>query len=93
MTSELDPRQIEAELKNLEGWEFKDDALHRKFKFKNFTEAMAFLVRVGFVAEKQDHHPVIHNIYNSVTLSLQSHDAGNKVTEKDIRFASAINAL
>jgi len=51
------------------------------------------MVRVGFEAEKQAHHPEWFNVYNRVEISLSTHDAGGKVTEKDILLAKAIEQI
>jgi 4a-hydroxytetrahydrobiopterin dehydratase len=77
-----------------EGWNFEDGgkALLRTFKFKDFSEAFAFLTRVALHAEKADHHPEFTNVWNRVDFRLTSHDAGG-VTERDIKLANAINKL
>ncbi len=93
MSKQLTPEQIESALTGLKGWTFEDDALRKDFRFGSFTEALAFLVQVGFLAEKHNHHPQISNVYNSVSLGLQTHDAGDKVTEKDVELAQAIDGL
>ncbi len=72
-------------------WEESNNKLHRTFKFKDFTEAFAFMTRVAFLAEKHNHHPNWSNVYNSVTIELTTHDAGNKVTQKDRDLARAID--
>ncbi|QDH78674.1 pterin-4-alpha-carbinolamine dehydratase [Echinicola soli] len=74
-------------------WEEKNDQLVREFEFSDFQEAFAFMTRVAFLAEGQGHHPNWSNVYNKVTIALTSHDAGNKVTEKDRKLASAIDKL
>jgi 4a-hydroxytetrahydrobiopterin dehydratase len=74
-------------------WSTKDNKLIKDFVFADFTEAFGFLTRVAIVAEKQNHHPEIYNVYNKVTISLQTHDAGNSVTEKDHQLAASIDAL
>ncbi|MBP9932428.1 MAG: 4a-hydroxytetrahydrobiopterin dehydratase, partial [Chitinophagaceae bacterium] len=74
------------------GWELKDAALERQFLFKDFSESLAFIVQVGILAEKADHHPVIHNVYNQVTLRLNTHSAG-AITNKDTQMALQINAI
>ena len=74
-------------------WEEKDNALYRKFVFRDFTEAFGFMARVALVAEKMDHHPEWKNVYNSVEIRLSTHDAGNIVTEKDRKLAALIDAL
>ena len=76
-----------------EGWGNVEGKLIRNFEFRDFTEAMLFINRVGVVAEQLDHHPEIHNIYNKVTLTLSTHDAGNIITEKDIKLAQEISNL
>ena len=67
-------------------------ALTRTLKFKDFSEAFAFLTRVAMHAEKVDHHPEFTNVWNRVDFRLTSHDAGG-VTERDIKLAQAINRL
>ncbi|MCB9639234.1 MAG: 4a-hydroxytetrahydrobiopterin dehydratase [Myxococcales bacterium] len=90
MSQAWNPEQIEQALSQLEGWRFEGDSLKKTFTFANFKEAMSFLVRLAFHAEEQDHHPEIFNVYNRVELTLRTHDAGNKVTEKDVKLAQTI---
>jgi len=75
------------------GWIESDGRLRQEFRFRNFSEAFAFLTRVAMLAERQDHHPTITNTWNQVTLELTSHDAGNTVTERDRTLAVSIDAL
>jgi len=74
-------------------WEEKDNRLHRQFVFKNFSEAFAFMTRVAILAEQQNHHPYWTNVWNKVDIYLNTHDAGNIVTDKDKKLAEAIDAL
>jgi 4a-hydroxytetrahydrobiopterin dehydratase len=74
-------------------WEEKNNTLYRRFEFKNFSEAFAFMTRVALEAEKMDHHPEWTNVYNKVEISLYSHDAGNTVTDRDRKLAKKIDAL
>ncbi|TAF33895.1 MAG: 4a-hydroxytetrahydrobiopterin dehydratase [Cytophagales bacterium] len=74
-------------------WLEKNNQLHRSFEFKNFQEAFAFMVRVAFLAEKQNHHPNWSNVYNRVDIVLCTHDADNTVTERDYKLAKAIDKL
>ncbi|WP_417609862.1 4a-hydroxytetrahydrobiopterin dehydratase [Owenweeksia hongkongensis] len=74
-------------------WEEKDNKLVKDFKFKDFSEAFAFLTRVAILAEKHNHHPEIYNVYNKISLSLTTHDSSSKVTDKDINLAKAIDGL
>ena len=75
------------------GWEKKNNALVRTERFKDFSEALAFIVRIGLLAEQSDHHPTIKNTYNVVSLLLTTHDQGNTITEKDYDLAEKINAV
>ena len=77
----------------MENWIEKDDKLQRTFRFKDFSEAFAFMVRVAFIAEKMDHHPDWSNVWNTVHIALNTHSAGGKVTEKDRTLATAIDRL
>jgi 4a-hydroxytetrahydrobiopterin dehydratase len=74
-------------------WEEKDNQLYKKFKFKDFSQAFAFMTRVALEAEKMDHHPLWKNVYNEVEIWLSTHDAGNIVTERDRKLANKIDAL
>lgn len=68
------------------------DAIARHFIFADFCQAFAFLTQVALLAEKHDHHPEIHNLYNKVTLILSTHDQGG-VTEKDLALAREIDGI
>ena len=74
-------------------WTEKDNRLYKKFEFKNFSEAFAFMTRVALEAEKMDHHPLWTNVYNKVEIWLNTHSAGNTITEKDQKLAKKIDAL
>jgi 4a-hydroxytetrahydrobiopterin dehydratase len=89
----LSASDIKTALDELNGWSHADHTLTKTFKFADFREAFAFLTRVAFIAEELGHHPHIENVYNTVTLSLSTHDAGNTVTEKDVALATRIQAL
>jgi 4a-hydroxytetrahydrobiopterin dehydratase len=89
--SPLSNDRITSELESIEGWSYEGDALHRTFEFKDFRAAVSFIVRMAFFAEELNHHPEVRNVYNRVELSLTTHDAGNKVTELDLKLARAIN--
>ncbi|HVM87436.1 MAG TPA: 4a-hydroxytetrahydrobiopterin dehydratase [Puia sp.] len=74
-------------------WQKKDNSLYKKFEFKNFSEAFAFMTRVAIEAEKMDHHPLWTNVYNRVEIWLSTHSAGDVVTEKDRKLAEKIDDL
>ncbi|MCR9101190.1 MAG: 4a-hydroxytetrahydrobiopterin dehydratase [bacterium] len=74
-------------------WKEENDQLKATFKFKDFTQAFSFMTEVAFHAEKMQHHPDWHNVYNTVDFALSTHDAGNKVTDKDRDLAKAIDEV
>ena len=74
-------------------WKEESNSLKKSFKFKNFSEAFAFMTRVAFVAEKMNHHPEWKNVYNTVEITLNTHDAGNTITEKDRKLAAEIDKI
>jgi 4a-hydroxytetrahydrobiopterin dehydratase len=74
-------------------WQQTENKLHRQFKFTDFSEAFAFMTRVAILAEKHDHHPVWTNVWNTVDIWLNTHDAGDIVTEKDYKLSAAIDKL
>ena len=74
-------------------WQEQNNSLHKKFEFKNFSEAFAFMTRVALAAEKMDHHPTWTNVYNKVEIWLNTHDAGDIVTYKDKKLAKKIDSV
>lgn len=74
-------------------WQEKENKLYRKFQFADFSEAFAFMTRVALVAEKQNHHPTWTNTWNTVELWLNTHDAGDTVTDKDRKLAASIDKI
>jgi 4a-hydroxytetrahydrobiopterin dehydratase len=93
MTNRLNEVEITESLEQLSGWKWQDDRLKKTFFFTNFREAMSFILRVSYEAEERNHHPEIFNCYNRVEIGLNTHDAGGKVTQKDIDLARAIEKL
>ena len=74
-------------------WKEEDNKLKKSFTFKNFSEAFSFMTRVALEAEKMNHHPWWSNVYNKVEIELNTHDAGDKVTDKDHKLAKAIDKI
>lgn len=74
-------------------WKEENNQLKRSFEFSNFIEAFGFMSQVALIAEKMEHHPNWSNVYNTVDISLCTHDAGNTVTDKDRKLAAAIDRL
>lgn len=74
-------------------WKEVDNRLINTFKFKDFSEAFGFMTRVALVAESMNHHPKWTNKWNTVSFELSTHDAGDKVTDRDRKLADAIDRL
>ncbi len=76
------------------GWTVADDgrSIARNYKFRNFRDALAWMVRAGFEAEAMDHHPDWSNSYNRVEVRLTTHDKGG-VTDKDLELARRLEKL
>ena len=87
----MDEAAITVGLARLPGWTRAGQAIERTYHFADFRAALAFVNRVGELAERQNHHPDIAIHYREVTLTLWSHDAGG-VTDRDFRLAAAIDA-
>lgn len=67
--------------------------LVKNFVFKDFVSAWAFMSQVALLAEKMEHHPDWSNVYNRVTIRLNTHSEGNKITDKDRKLAALIDKL
>ena len=91
MERPLSESEIREELTRLKGWELKDNRIVKSFQFKHFAEAMSFIVRLSYECERRDHHPEIYNLYNMVTIGLNTHSAGDKVTTRDIALAKDVD--
>jgi pterin-4a-carbinolamine dehydratase/ribonuclease HI len=74
-------------------WQTENDQLYKKFEFKDFGEAVAFMNKVANIAEDMNHHPTVKNTYNTVELWLSTHEAGDTVTDKDKALAKRVDAL
>ena len=90
--SPLSSTEIDSRLRSLSGWELDKGEITRTFTFPNFIGSLAFVNRVGEVAEAAGHHPDIDIRYNKVKLTLVTHDAGG-LTAKDFDVAEKINGL
>ena len=74
-------------------WRETNEGLLVDLVFPDFKEAFRFMTDVAELAESQNHHPEWSNVYNTVSIRLTTHDAGNQVTDKDRALAEAIAAL
>jgi 4a-hydroxytetrahydrobiopterin dehydratase len=75
-----------------EAWVEVDGALERRLEFRDFAEALAFVNRVGDLAERENHHPDVDIRWNTVTLRFRTHSA-DAITDRDHALAAATNAL
>ncbi|HIF26028.1 MAG TPA: 4a-hydroxytetrahydrobiopterin dehydratase [Micavibrio sp.] len=92
MAEKLDENAIHQEMQKIDGWEMVDgkDAITKTFKFKNFSQAWAFMSRVSLLAEKMNHHPEWFNVYNRVEVTLNTHDVGG-LSALDFKMAAAMD--
>ncbi|MBU3663516.1 MAG: pterin-4-alpha-carbinolamine dehydratase [Bacteroidetes bacterium] len=78
---------------NNEPWVEVDQKLYKQFVFKDFPEALSWMLKAAFVIEKLNHHPEWSNVYNKVNVYLTTHDAGNTITQKDRDLAKALDLV
>src|SRR5947209_9957649 len=89
----LEAAEIGTALSKLKGWSGDEQGLKRKLVFRDFRGAMRFMQACIEGIEQRDHHPAWCNTYNSVDIRLNTHSAGNLVTEKDVNLAEFINSI
>ncbi len=82
--------EVRQNLELLPGWEFKDKMLFKEFRFDDFLESFNFLNELAPYFESVDHHPEIHISYGVIRFDLQTHSAGNEITDLDIEVAQEI---
>lgn len=88
----LSGNELDEIVRNMKGWELKDEKLQKSFKFTNFVEAFGFMTRIALEAERMNHHPEWSNVYNTVTIKLSTHDAGG-ITDYDVKLANIIDKI
>jgi 4a-hydroxytetrahydrobiopterin dehydratase len=87
--AKLQTAEIQQRLGALHGWEYKDNAITKLYRFKEFMDGIRFLNRVAEMAEAMDHHPDVQINYTRITFICSTHSEGG-VTEKDLRLATQI---
>ena len=92
--AELTEAERQSALADLSDWSLSREgkAIERKLEFGDFSEAWGFMSRVALLADSHDHHPEWFNVYNTVEITLTTHDAGG-LSERDLKMAKAIDAL
>ena len=93
MTTPLTQTKIAKALEGLPGWSREGEGLVKTFTFESFPAALSFMVRVGFEAEAMNHHPEWTNVYNRVVVRLNTHEAGGKITAKDVELAGRMEVV
>ena len=88
----LSSAQIAALAGELPRWSLVNGKLQRELRFADFSEAFGFMSRVALAAEAMGHHPEWSNVYNRVSVTLRTHDAGDRVTELDVKLARLLDA-
>ncbi|HEU5190417.1 MAG TPA: 4a-hydroxytetrahydrobiopterin dehydratase [Methylomirabilota bacterium] len=88
----LSADHVSARLRDLPGWTIKGGKLHREFTFSDFVAAFGFMTEVAQAAEALEHHPEWFNVWNRVTVDLNTHDAGG-LTELDFSLAARMSEL
>jgi 4a-hydroxytetrahydrobiopterin dehydratase len=89
----LSDAEIEQGLASLTGWERDGDTIAKTYAFDSYLAGVAFAAAVGTVAEGLDHHPDMLITWRKVAVRFNTHDAGGKITAKDLRAAQAVEAL
>lgn len=84
--------KIEKALNDLPGWKTENNNLIKRFEFKNFTESLRFVNKVGAIAEERDHHPDIRFGWGYAEFSITTHDSGG-LTENDFALARKIDGI
>ena len=91
--TKLNEEEIKTRMKSIDSaWQFKGKVIHRDFLFKDFIAAFSFMTAVALLAEKSAHHPDWKNVYNKVSITLNTHDADG-LTAKDFDLATAIDGI
>ena len=91
-TQKLSDAEVTSRLTELKGWDVSDGKLQKTFTFESFVSAFGFMSSVALIAESMNHHPDWSNVYNRVTIGLNTHDAGG-ISDLDFTLAKKIDAI
>ncbi|MEE1753960.1 4a-hydroxytetrahydrobiopterin dehydratase [Streptomyces sp. SP18CS02] len=92
-TEPLSQKEIEDRLRELPGWSSEDDRIARTYRLGTHFAATAMVVHIARIQEELNHHSDLTLGYNTVAVSVHTHDAGGAVTEKDFDLASRVDAI
>ncbi|MGE0501081.1 MAG: 4a-hydroxytetrahydrobiopterin dehydratase [Rhizobiaceae bacterium] len=92
--AKMNAGEVAAAMSAVPAWRLAEDgrSISRRFEFRNFSEAFGFMTRVALVAEALDHHPDWANVYKTVDVTLNTHDAGG-LTELDFDLARRMDGI
>jgi 4a-hydroxytetrahydrobiopterin dehydratase len=93
MSHMISESELEAALSGLPGWSVESDQLVKEFTFDSYREAVTALVRISYEVDEINHHPDVLVSYNTLGIRLCTHDAGDKITDKDLRLAALIEKV
>lgn len=93
MSHLISDSELEVALSGLPGWSVENNQLCKRFVLPSFRDAVAAIVRISFEAEESNHHPVISCFYTELEIRLTTGDAGDKLTDKDLKLAAKIEEL
>ena len=93
MRQPLSATEIQARLVELDGWEYCDGALVKKFLFQHYLDGVTFANEVAALSDAADHHPELTISWRSVRVLFTTHDAGHLVTRRDFVLAKSVDAL
>lgn len=85
--------EIENRLRELPGWTLEGDRITRTYRLPSHFAAAALTLHIARIQDELNHHSDLTLGYNTVALSMNSHDAGGKVTEKDLALAARVEAV
>ena len=88
----IDEHDLQAWLAAHPDWRYERPEIAATYRFADFAAAIAFVVQAALLAEKHDHHPDIDVRYNTVRVAMATHDAGNKITERDLKLAEKLDS-
>ncbi|MDI6400385.1 4a-hydroxytetrahydrobiopterin dehydratase [Balneolaceae bacterium ANBcel3] len=89
----FDSRETEKAFEKVNNWSVEEGKLTRTFSFSSYKDAVAFMVKVAIEAETVQHHPMLTLDYSTVMVALITHDAGEKISEKDLNLAKRIDTF
>ncbi|MER7696052.1 MULTISPECIES: 4a-hydroxytetrahydrobiopterin dehydratase [unclassified Streptomyces] len=91
-TEPLSPAEIDRRLESLPGWALEGDRISRTFRLPSHFAAAALTVHIARIQDELNHHSDLMLGYNAVALSVQTHDAGGRITEKDLALAARVSS-